>query len=67
MTNMNPIHEATRLRCIEEQEDAAHHAHLAWQYLKRGGLLGRAAYEQDEAAYHHQKAWTRLARLIGVE
>jgi hypothetical protein len=61
----NPVYEATKFRCIEEQNDAAASAFLARRYLDNG-LLGRAAQEQREAAYHFEQAEMRLSRLIGA-
>jgi hypothetical protein len=60
------IYEATKRRCIEEQNEARTSAFYAQGYYERG-LFGRAAQEQREARYHHDQAWMRLARLIGVE
>lgn len=70
---MNEIREATRVRCIEEQEDARSNARIAQRHLGRAqeyqnfDCLVRAAEFQREAAYNHEQAWWRLARLIGVE
>jgi len=60
------IFEATKRRCIEEQNAARDSAYNA-AYYRENGLLGRAAQEQRESAYHADQAMTRLFRLIGTE
>ena len=61
----NDIFEATKRRCIEEQEAARSHYAVVSQSM-HDGECDAARHHQFMVSFHHSEARLRLERLINV-